>query len=112
MNCHPDFDSLDASELAAEFNLWHMGRRKKSMKSSFGQEDIAKILWPRFLKEYRMKKKKHGLMADVYGMDMADCDSHLREEFDQWLKEKKNGKSRMIQASHNQGPNSIGKKSS
>ena len=48
-----DFDSLDAFELAAEFNLWHVSRGKNSCEAEIAQEDSESILWPRFLKEYR-----------------------------------------------------------
>ena len=94
-----DFDSLDPSELAAEFNLYNNTQIIKKSTGNSDEADIEKILWPRFLKEHRMKRKKRGLVADNYGMDMND--SRLKGEFDLWLEDKKRSKCQSLKSSYN-----------
>ena len=46
-----------------------------------------------------MKRKKCGLVADNYGMDMND--SRLKGEFDLWLEDKKRSKCQSLKSSYN-----------
>ena len=86
-----DIDSVEASDLAEEFQQWHGPRWKKTYSKNPQEaeyesesEDTKISLWPKFLQYWKKKNKDCGVL-DING-------SHLEVEFKQWLQRRQQRK--------------------